>query len=73
MAITGLSRVSGYSYLPYKKIPYNLDVFFVNTEWGKLYQERKRRCGSRTKEVGDLRGILFISCVHKDRGNKSED
>lgn len=73
MAITGLSRAFVYSYLPYKKIPYNLNALFVNTEWGKLCRERKRRCGSRTKEVGDLWGILFTSCVHKDRGNKSED
>ena len=44
MKITGLSRASVHSYLPYTKIPYNLAEPSVNAERIRLYRERKRRC-----------------------------
>lgn len=44
MKITGLSRASVHSYLPYTKIPYKLAELSVNAERIRLYRERKRRC-----------------------------
>lgn len=44
MKITGLSRASVHSYLPYTKIPYNLAELSVNADRIRLYRERKRRC-----------------------------
>ena len=44
MKITGLSRASVHSYLPYMKIPYNLTELSVHAERIRLYRERKRRC-----------------------------
>lgn len=44
MLITGLSRASVHSYLPYTKIPYNMDELSVNAEWIRLYRKRKQRC-----------------------------
>lgn len=44
MEITGLSRASVHSYLPYTKIPYNLDELSANAERIRLYRERKKKC-----------------------------
>ena len=44
MKITGLSRASVHSYLPYSKIPYNLDELSANAERIWLYRERKKKC-----------------------------
>lgn len=44
MLTTGLSRASVYSYLPYTKIPYNMDELSVNAERILLYRKRKQRC-----------------------------
>lgn len=44
MSSIGLSRASVHSYLPYKKIPYNMDELSINAERIRLYRERKRRC-----------------------------
>lgn len=50
MKITGLSRASVHSYLPYSKIPYNLDELSANAERIRLYRERKKKCEEfRTK------------------------
>ena len=44
MKITGLSRASVHSYLPYTKIPYKLDELSANAERIRLYRERKQKC-----------------------------
>ena len=44
MSATGLSRASVHSYLPYTKIPYNLEELSVNAERIRLYRERKQKC-----------------------------
>lgn len=44
MKITGLSRASVHSYLPYTKIPYKLDELSINAERIRLYRERKKKC-----------------------------
>lgn len=44
MSVTGLSRASVHSYLPYKKILYNLKELSTNAERIKVFRERKRRC-----------------------------
>lgn len=44
MALTGLSRASVHSYLPYTKIPYKLDELSANAERIRLYRERKKKC-----------------------------
>ena len=44
MKITGLSRASVHSYLPYTKIPYKLDELSANAERIRLYRERKKKC-----------------------------
>lgn len=44
MALTGLSRASVHSYLPYIKIPYKLDELSANAERIRLYRERKKKC-----------------------------
>ena len=44
MELTGLSRASVHSYLPYTKIPYKLDEVSANAERIRLYRERKKRC-----------------------------
>ena len=43
MKITGLSRASVHSYLPYTKIPYKLEELSANAERIRLYRARKRR------------------------------
>lgn len=44
MKLTGLSRASVHSYLPYTKIPYKLDELSANAERIRLYRERKQKC-----------------------------
>ena len=44
MISTGLRRASVHSYLPYKKIPYNLDELSANAERIRLYRKRKKKC-----------------------------
>ena len=44
MKITGLSRASVHSYLPYTKIPYKLEELSANSERIRLYRERKQKC-----------------------------
>ena len=46
MKLTGLSRASVHSYLPYTKIPYKLDELSANAERIRLYRERKRNVRS---------------------------
>ena len=43
MKITGLSRASVHSYLPYTKIPYKLEELSANAERIRLYRERKQK------------------------------
>ena len=54
MKITGLSRASVHSYLPYTKIPYNLAELSVNAERIRLCRERKRRCEEFCSRVGQM-------------------
>ena len=50
MKITGLSRASVHSYLPYTKIPYKLKELSSNAERIRLHRERKKKCEEfRTK------------------------
>ena len=54
MKITGLSRASVHSYLPYTKIPYNLAELSANAERIQLYRERRAACmefSSRIKQT----------------------
>ena len=44
MISTGLSRESVHSYLPYTKIPYNLDELSANAERIRLYRKRQKKC-----------------------------
>ena len=54
MKITGLSRASVHSYLPYMKIPYNLTELSVNAERIRLYRERKRKCEEFCSRTGRM-------------------
>lgn len=54
MNITGLSRASVHSYLPYTKIPYNLAELSTNAERIRLYRERKRWCEKFCMHTGLL-------------------
>ena len=71
MKLTGLSRASVHSYLPYSKIPYKLDELSANAERIRLYRERKKKCEEfssnlstlarqPTKEQEDALWILLI-------------
>ena len=54
--ITGLSRASVHSYLPYSKVVYNAEEISLNAERIRLYRERKEsihRCRKRLKESCD--------------------
>lgn len=44
MFTTGLSRTSVHSYLPYTRLPYNMDDLSVNAERIRLYRKRKQQC-----------------------------
>lgn len=57
MSITGLSRASVHSYLPYTKIPYKLEELSVNAERIRLYRERKQKC---TEFISKLSAMLEI-------------
>lgn len=56
MKLTGLSRASVHSYLPYTKIPYNLEELSANAERIRLYRERKRRCEEFQSSLPALAG-----------------
>ena len=56
MKITGLSRASVHSYLPYSKIPYNLDELSANAERIRLYRERKKKCEEFSANLSTLAG-----------------
>ena len=52
MKITGLSRASVHSYLPYTKIPYNLAELSVNAERIRFYRERQAACAEFCSRIG---------------------
>ena len=54
MNATGLSRASVHSYLPYTKIPYNLEELSVNAERIRLYRERKQKCTEFNAKLSTL-------------------
>ena len=54
MSATGLSRASVHSYLPYTKIPYNLEKLSVNAERIRLYRERKQKCTEFSAKLSTL-------------------
>lgn len=54
MKITGLSRASVHSYLPYTKIPYKLDELSANAERIRLYRERKQKCAEFSAKLSTL-------------------
>ena len=54
MKITGLSRASVHSYLPYTKIPYKLDELSANAERIRLYRERKQKCEEFSAKLSAL-------------------
>ena len=54
MSATGLSRASVHSYLPYTKIPYNLEELSVNAERIRLYRERKQKCTEFSAKLSTL-------------------
>lgn len=54
MSATGLSRASVHSYLPYTKIPYNLEELSVNAERIRLYRERKQKCVEFNTKLSSL-------------------
>ena len=56
MKITGLSRASVHSYLPYTKIPYKLDELSANAERIRLYRERKKKCEEFRSSLPTLAG-----------------
>ena len=54
MSATGLSRASVHAYLPYTKIPYNLEELSVNAERIRLYRERKQKCTEFSAKLSTL-------------------
>ena len=54
MKLTGLSRASVHSYLPYMKIPYKLKELSVNAERIRLYRERKQKCTEFSSKLSAL-------------------
>lgn len=56
MKITGLSRASVHSYLPYTKIPYKLEELSANAERIRLYRERKKKCEEFRSSLPALAG-----------------
>ena len=52
--LTGLSRASVHSYLPYTKIPYKLDELSANAERIRLYRERKKKCEEFSANLSTL-------------------
>lgn len=56
MKITGLSRASVHSYLPYTKIPYKMAELSANAERIRLYRERKQKCEEFSANLATLAG-----------------
>lgn len=54
MKITGLSRASVHSYLPYTKIPYKMAELSANAERIRLYRERKQKCVEFSTKLSTL-------------------
>lgn len=54
MKLTGLNRASVHSYLPYTKIPYNLEELSANAERIRLYRERKKKCEEFSANLSTL-------------------
>lgn len=54
MTATGLSRASVHSYLPYTKIPYNMEELSVNAERIRVYRGRKRLCEEFCSKVPQM-------------------
>jgi hypothetical protein len=54
MEATGLSRASVHSYLPYKKLPYNMKELSTTAERTRLYRARKSACSSFMDNIADL-------------------
>lgn len=54
MIVTGLSRASVHSYLPYTKIPYKMEELSVNAERIRLYRKRKRLCEEFCSKVPQM-------------------
>lgn len=54
MKITGLSCASVHSYLPYTKMPYNLDELSANAERIRRYRERKQKCAEFRDKLSTL-------------------
>lgn len=54
MELTGLSRASVHSYLPYTKIPYKLDELSANAERIRLYRERNKKCAEFCAKLSTL-------------------
>ena len=76
MKITGLSRASVHSYLPYTKIPYKLDELSANAERIRLYRERKKKCnefcsnllaGSAGGQLTEQVSVMHASAVVGNR------
>lgn len=59
--ITGLSRASVHSYLPYSKVIYNAEEISLNAERIRLYRERKeamKKFRKHLEESGDAEKLL---------------
>ena len=56
MKLTGLSRASVHSHLPYTKIPYKLEELSANAERIRLYRERKKKCEEFRSSLPTLAG-----------------
>lgn len=56
MKLTGLSRASVHSYLPYTKIPYKMAELSANAERIRLYRERKQKCEEFSANLATLAG-----------------
>lgn len=54
MEATGLSRASVHSYLPYKKLPYNMKELSTTAERTRLYRARKSACSSFMDSIVDM-------------------
>lgn len=58
--ITGLSRASVHSYLPYSKIVYNAEEMSVNAERIRLYRGRKEAVHNFRKHMKESGGVTDI-------------
>ena len=66
MKITGLSRASVHSYLPYTKTPYNLAELSANAERICLYRERKRRCEEFRSRAGRMKAANRMTAKEEE-------